>query len=279
MMRIAQSLLIFVLSVAPAAALDDAFDAQVVSATVVRDGFGDWQPQIGTLAVGDSVDVIDCSVDACMIAWSGALERAAWVPSNALSVDGASVTEVARQQQLERMRSPVITGLEIRTEGDSYMSGAYGFVLNTYLAELMARPVVNTAMGGSDLPSALTRIAAAKNKALAGNLTVIWDGSDNGLTSIDSYVDGYARIIETLGHDRFVIIPPAYGTDLQVVAEVLQQRWPDNVLDWRPTLADASGAIALAQYARPGEDDAHLGEGALRAMAASIKTFILARGW
>lgn len=176
-------------------------------------------------------------------------------------------------------------GNVIRTEGDSYMGGAGGVSLPTTLGTVMARGVINTGQGGSEMGGVRDRVRDLANAYLLRQTTVFWDGSQNGLTTVTAYCDLLAEAIAALGHQRFVVIPCAVpygqapGVDSLGVQSEMQARWPNNFLDWRDYIPNTSGTINLDQMLNYPTDSWHLNQTAMNAMAAGISAFVQAKGW
>jgi hypothetical protein len=93
-------------------------------------------------------------------------------------------------------------------EGDSYMAGANGVALNNTLRSDTGRIVISTAVGGSTLDMALTRMQAYASY-LSGCTIVIWDGSPNGYTSVAYYLGLIDQIVALVGKAKLIIIRPA----------------------------------------------------------------------
>lgn len=101
--------------------------------------------------------------------WDGTITRLAIVP---------------QRQPTDWLEINTVSGTALWSEGDSYMDGAGGVVLNDKLETALGYPVVNSAVGGSTLAGIRSRIIA-KNY-LRNRPLVIWDGSANGFTDVAS---------------------------------------------------------------------------------------------
>jgi hypothetical protein len=174
----------------------------------------------------------------------------------------------------------------IRTEGDSFMGGAYSISLPNTLEALIGREVYNTGAGSSTMEGIRDRILLEANAPLRGLTTVFWDGSENGLTTVDAYLDQLQEALSALGHGRYIIIPPCYNSGQNsnvtrdAVAAAMQVRWPDKYLDWRGVLTgNGSGGLDDTMYAQLPGDTTHLSQAAFDLMAVEVAEFITTRGW
>lgn len=156
----------------------------------------------------------------------------------------------------------------IRTEGDSLMAGAYGNSLRGKLNTLVSttgNEFTNTAVGGSNINQVLDRIVDPVNTDLLGDITIIWDGSPNGLTTVSEYVDIIQECVDALKTTRYLIIPPItpYGssyagsTGEQVYLEMLD-RFPNNTLHWNLGLVVDSNIIRKVDYTVGAASDCEL---------------------
>lgn len=175
----------------------------------------------------------------------------------------------------------IFTSRNIWTEGDSYMQGAHDVSLSKLIADTSFRQTKGTARGGATMNEIASRLQAAENRLLRPRVVVIWDGSPNGLQSVEDYVDQLKVAIEGLGHNHFVIVPPLHGGEptRTNLAKEFKANWPDNVLDWRDVLGDYDSEIPKEWLAKPKEDQVHLGLEAMRKMASKITEFIRSKGW
>lgn len=173
----------------------------------------------------------------------------------------------------------------IHAEGDSFMGGAYGAILPATLNTVMGRTVYNTGVGGNSMDQISARLISAPAEVRA-KTTVMWDGDQNGFTTLSAYCDLLAAALAALGHHRFVVIPPCVNhgqsnlsTEVAIRDEFMA-RWPNNVLDWRNVLTlDGNGVPVASMYYDSGTDPTHLSQAAMDLMAPAIKSFIDARGW
>ncbi len=249
-------------------------------------------PQQGAEAVGSLSPGTQVAVDVCFAEGAYCLIKGTgFVAGDLMTVDNGNGLTVksAEQQKWARIReeqSKPRTYLSsfVRTEGDSYMNGAYGFRLTDMLAKQLKTKVTNTAVGSSTVDEEVDRIVDPANKALLNEVTIFWDGSINGATDAAAYVEKLATGIEALGHDHFLIVLPAHPGEVgaateQMVTDLLKAKWPKNTLDWRPIIPNANGVIATDQYAKPDTDTVHLGQAPLEAMAEAIVTEVKSKGW
>lgn len=200
---------------------------------------------------------------------------------------GATAFHAGRERWADRNRQRVSLSAPIRAEGDSYMSGAYSTSLARLIARATGRLVLNTAKGASSMEEIRDRIVVTSGAggARPGGVTVIWDGSNNGMASVSRYADALQQAVDALGHDRFVIIPAMSGSALDAVAAEFRRRWPGHVLDWRDVLGAYHGTIPAKYLAHPDArgagkaDRTHLNDTAMVPMADAIAKFIAAKGW
>ena len=166
----------------------------------------------------------------------------------------------------------------IRFEGDSYIGGAGGVSLPLFYTSTTDRLVTATGVGGSDMDGIKSRMLDANNKDFLPAITVFWDGSPNGLTTVTAYCDLLQDCISALGHGRFVVIPPAIGDNTlktQIRDEMLL-RWPGNIYDWRPYILNAGGVIDATRFQ---SDGAHLNATGMAEATAGLKVFLDLKGW
>src|SRR6218665_1002194 len=93
-----------------------------------------------------------------------------------------------------------------RFEGDSFVGGAYSVSLPTDFQTVSGIPVWRTGLGGSTMEQIASRIIASSN-GLKAKTTIVWDGDQNGITTVTEYCDILQSALTSLGHDRFVLIP------------------------------------------------------------------------
>jgi hypothetical protein len=260
------------------------------SNAVVRHAPGQQFPQVGLIPAGTPLAVEICFDRGayCAVDWAG---EAGFVAGELMAIEGTGETvrdvEGAKWARLEAAPTsrlgafkPILVP-ELRTEGDSYMGGACSYSITTELKAVLGRGVVSTAVGGSEMGEARDRVLSAENRNLLGHVTVFWDGSQNGITTVDDYADELAAAIDVLGHDHFIIIPAAVPSGTKDAAQQLaiqaefKRRWPDNILDWRDVLPNTAGIIDADQMC----DAVHLNRTALNTMARGIAGFITAEGW
>lgn len=215
--------------------------------------------------------------------WDGSVERWAVLPSRV--VDSYS----------QHLSSGHITNA-IWGEGDSYMAGSGGVVLNTTLASTASRLVISTAVGGSTMADIYARVAAAPY--LRNRTFVLWDGSSNGLATVAGYLAEIDQIVQALGHSRFLIIPPVTPSATTPVSAAGSQTTADvrdgliaaygasHVLDSLPVLATVAtspgdDAWVTYGYIPPSLmiDTVHLNQTAMNAIATAITTRLTANAW
>jgi hypothetical protein len=235
---------------------------------------------------------LGCTADACLVAVDGGHRM---IDKNLLVYNGENMGEVAAREQAEidarlaakaeaadRLASvgPIVSP-DIRLEGDSYMGGACRVDIASSIKAAIGRNVVSTAVGGSEMAGARDRLLAPENRGLLRRITVLWDGSQNGYRTAESYADQVAEGIAALEHDRFIIIPAAVPagssnpTQQLAIADEFKRRWPDNYLDWRSFIPNTDGVINADQMC----DQVHLAKPALDAMGDGIASFVRQRGW
>ena len=177
----------------------------------------------------------------------------------------------------------------IRTEGDSLMAGAYGVSLHAYINTLLPPPLnlTNAATGGSTMDNIKDRIFDINNAQYLSHTTIIWDGSQNGITSVISYVDIVEEAIVKLGHGRYLVIPPItpYGTsysgsEAEAIRIEMQSRWwASNIFDWHEHLINTNGDIAQSEFHDAPTDVWHLSRGGAARLALGIITRLENKGW
>jgi hypothetical protein len=96
----------------------------------------------------------------------------------------------------------------IWAEGDSYMDGAGGVVLNNMLRSDTGRVVISTAVGGATLSDVLSRIQSCSS-FLAGRTVVIWDGSPNSYGTVAAYLAIVDQIAAIVGIGKLIFVRPA----------------------------------------------------------------------
>ena len=263
-------------------AVAEPFQATVTQDVEVRDGALSTDPVVTTLSAGSVVTVRDCILDQCLLDLPDiALENAPWADVAAFAVTGTSVTEfvAAQRSSARNVQLPLILSRNIRTEGDSYMAGAYEVKLFESIARTTGRQVVNTAVGGSEMSQVADRFESPSASQYLGWVTVVWDGSHNGMTDAKTCTDQLQSAIDKLGHDRFIVVPALHGGDRADVVAEFRSRWPDNFLGWQEVLGDYRGGIPDEWLARPEDDQVHLNEQAMDQMAEAIGAFISTKGW
>lgn len=178
-------------------------------------------------------------------------------------------------------------------EGDSYCAGAGGVSLTGSLQGL-ARPAVTTAVAGTNLSDQLARVLGKPGLAADG-VFVHWDGSAVGNVDAATAMANYAAILASLGHSRFVIVPPvriaintapnnALTTAIQTA---LVAAYPNNIVDAQAILAshatspvdDADVAAGNVPTSLLQADNAHLTATGMGYVATAVKTLLTANGW
>lgn len=184
------------------------------------------------------------------------------------------------------------------TEGDSYMAGSGGVVLNQKLATATSIPAVNTAVGGSTFGTIRDRVLNAPLYLLPYTL-VIWDGSANGFVSVSDTLAMLDQMVTRIGHSRWLFIPPvvsantgtsptepsAYNLSMKEIRDTAISTYgPQHVLDPWPILqalaADATDDADVAGGSLPRSiylDGVHLNSAAMDAIAtaAAVKIAVL----
>lgn len=125
--------------------------------------------------------------------WDGAISRKAIFMSQQPS---QWLQHVTSMQLLNR----------IATNGDSYMDGAGGVVLNDMLRANSGRVVVNIAQGGNTMSAIKARLL--EFPYLREYTWVIWDGSANSYGTVSSYVSLMTDMRDFIAHERIIFIPP-----------------------------------------------------------------------
>jgi hypothetical protein len=166
----------------------------------------------------------------------------------------------------------------IRFAGDSYIGGAGGIGMPLYYATVADRIVTSTGVGGSDMPGIVSRVTDPNNTELLAATTVIWDGSPNGLVTVDEYCDQIQTAIDALSHSRFVVIPPAIGDNTlkTQIRDEMVSRWPANVYDWRSYILNVDGVIDSSRFQ---VDNAHMNATGMAEAVAGLAEFLEAKNW
>lgn len=166
----------------------------------------------------------------------------------------------------------------VRFEGDSYIGGASGVGMPIAYCALSDRIVTSTGFGGSDMTGIRSRILDPNNRELLPAITVFWDGSPNGLTTVSGYCDQLQDCISALGHGRFVVIPPAIGDNTlkAQIRDEMARRWPSNTCDWRPYILNSAGVIDSSRFQ---SDGIHLNATGMAEAATGLKALLDAKGW
>ena len=275
-----------------ASAFEFGYVATTTGDAAVRDVPSQAGRVVATVPAGTVVQVDVCFTEGeyCLGRVPGTLDKGGFIAGRLLQVDdggGRTVLEAETQRWArirdEQARPRVYLSHRVRTEGDSYMAGAYGFSLEAYLAKDLGVPVTNTALGGSTFDEALERMRSG-SKSLLNDVTVIWDGSMNGATSAENYVAQIGEAVGMLGHDHFLIVLPALPGEpstgmADAAGTMIKAKWPDNYLDWRPIIPNDEGVFGDDQLAKPPDDRTHLAEAPLEAMASAVADFIRQKGW
>lgn len=108
--------------------------------------------------------------------------------------------------------------------GDSFAGGAGGVVFGDKLAAASGRPVINIGKGGQTMDQIKAIITA---RSWVRDMTlVIWDGQNNGAGTPSAYYALMGQIMDFIGHNRIVFLPPVgigygNGTVLQGVQDVI----------------------------------------------------------
>lgn len=179
-------------------------------------------------------------------------------------------------------------------EGDSYMAGSTGvFPLNGELSIQSARPVNNTAAGGSTMATAASRMAALT--ARFSDTLVFWDGSPDGFVSVAASMANYATIVGLLGHDRYLIAHPVRRAAMSAqllqdtldIQTALAAAYPGHIFDAQAALAALGDPVAdaadIAANVVPSSllvaDNTHLKAGTLATIAGQMATVLTSNGW
>lgn len=274
-----------------ASAFEFGYVATTTGDAAVRDVPSQGGRVVATVPAGTVVQVDVCFTEGeyCLGRVPGTLDKGGFIAGRLLQVDDGDETVLEAETQRwarirdEQARPHVFLSHLVRTEGDSYMAGAYGFALEQYIAKDLGLTVTNTAKGGSSFDEVLERIRDG-SKSLLNDVTVIWDGSMNGATSAEDYVAQIGEAVGMLGHDHFLIVLPALPGQprtgmADAAGEMIKAKWPDNYLDWRPIIPNDGGVFGDDQLAKPPEDRTHLAEAPLEAMAGAVADFIRQKGW
>lgn len=183
----------------------------------------------------------------------------------------------------------------VSMEGDSYssVSGSGGVSGQAILATELGEPVFSTGVGGSTLAQQVARVQA--NPALYRGVFVHIDGDNNGYGTLETDMALYAAMIETIGHNRFIIVPQMQRANKTTEANAatlalsngLLAAYPNNTIDGQAILAahatspgdDATVAAGQIPASLLQPDNTHLtsaGMGYLQDAVAALKT---AKGW
>lgn len=277
-------------------ALAQEYQAVTADNAIVRNAPGPDYGQQGTIPAGTAVAVEICFKRGayCKVHWQAA---SGFVSGSLLSLGdgGRTVSEAEAErwaiidtQPRSRMPTPrLILTPDIRMEGDSFIAGAYGAGLAASTGKLTTRQIQETALGGSTLDEAVARILSPTYSSLLGRVTIFWDGSENGLITVDEYLEQLQTAVDALGHDRFIVIGAAanYREDQMKLVDTINDqmlaRWPENFLDWRSILllSEPGGYPAEAMFANLPTDTTHLSAAAMDLMSAAVVNFIDAKGW
>lgn len=258
------------------------FQATVIQDVEVRDGALDTNPVVTTITAGSEVTIRDCLAEICLLELPDiTFKFAPWADASVFVVGETPATEhaAAQRRSASRVEVPVFLSRNIRTEGDSYMAGAYEVKLSDSIASATGRRTVNSAVGGSEMSQVAERVESPSAAQYLGWVTVFWDGSHNGMTDVESYADQLQSAIEKLGHDHFIVIPAMHGGDRASVIAEFKERWPDNYLGWQEAIGDYQAEIPAEWLARPDEDKVHLNQRTVDLMAEAVAEFITGKGW
>jgi hypothetical protein len=99
----------------------------------------------------------------------------------------------------------------IWTEGDSYMDGAYGVRLAQILATKANLTLSDGSIGGAAFVEIVARIVADADQHSTDCL-VIWDGSSNGMISVDQTLADIGLIAAAMGDRPWLLIMPGIPT-------------------------------------------------------------------
>lgn len=256
------------------------YSAVTGSDAVLRAAPSETATKLGVVAAGTRLEIEVCFDQGAFCAVTGESING-YVSGSLLVVAGTDQTVAVAEAEKWAQINTAPSLRDVRTEGDSYMEGACGISITPALKDALGRTVVNTAKGGSEMGSVRSRVLAPENKKLLPYVTVFWDGSQNGITTVTEYADVLGDAIAALGHDHYVVIPasaPAATTDLTEVSAIqkeFKRRWPDHYLDWRDVLPTANGKTSIDQQC----DDVHLNAKTLASIADAIGAFIRTKGW
>lgn len=167
------------------------------------------------------------------------------------------------------------------------MAGAYAISVSNKLASLVSpKLLTRLAVGGSTMQDQRGYALNPANTSLRKRTMPWWDGSQNGIVTVDSYVDQQQDGIRILGHNHFVVIPPINpygstyaGSQQEAIAAEQLARWPNNFLHWNTFLDNVSNAIDGTMFYDPGVDNFHLSELGATQAAQGIYDFLDAKGW
>lgn len=272
------------------------YQAVIAEDAVVRNAPGPGYGEQGVIPSGTPVAVPVCFSRGayCKVHWDS---TSGFVSGSVLAIQGTGQTvseaEAERWAAIDarpKSRMPtfgLILTPDIRLEGDSFVGGAYDAGLYASLKKLTGRQVEKTGLGGSTMEEIVARVADPAFDRLLGRVTVFWDGSENGLTTVDDYLAQLQTAIDFLGHDRFIVLGAATNyreDDMDTVEAInagMQARWPDNFLDWREILplTEPDGSLTEPMFANLPTDGTHLSAGAMDLVGSAVLDFIDAKGW
>lgn len=145
-------------------------------------------------------------------------------------------------------------------DGDSYVGGAYGYSFAIGLRNA-GYEVISTGVGSSTMAQIRDRVIGNALLIRQCAALVIWDGSFNGLVTVESYTDIVAEAVNAAGV-RTIVVPAAVGFGngaIKATAEELRDeflsRWPTNTYDWRDDIPNTDGVINEDQMAHPELND------------------------
>lgn len=273
MRRFAFPFLIFLFGLQAAIALELPAAATVSDSTALWESASSKAAITGRVAAGTEVTVTNCHDAWCEVSGDGIAGHV--LSTHLVGGDGITLRDANATAPLA-LEFPPSTAL--RMEGDSYMGGRYGSI-PLDLAKALGREQKNTAKGGSSIEMILARMADPENAGLLDRIHVIWDGSHNGLVTVEDYADKLASALDLLDHDRFVLIPAMYGASTEAVRDEFLERWPENVVDWRDILGDFDGSDLPADWRQQPDDPVHPSPDTKRKITASVAAFIRHKGW
>ncbi|SMF66131.1 hypothetical protein SAMN02982989_3440 [Xaviernesmea oryzae] len=181
----------------------------------------------------------------------------------------------------------------ISMEGDSYPAGANGVSGAGSLSTILGKPVFVTASGGSTLAQQVARVQA--NPELYRGVFVHIDGDNNGYGSLETDMGLYADMIEAIGHNRFIIVPPMQRANKTTEANAatlalsnaLLAAYPNNTVDGQALLAahatspgdDAAVAAGQIPPSLLQVDETHLTSDGMNYLMQGPADIITDRGW